>query len=280
MPYLIPLSLLLLLINPITSWADEEKVIRIPPQSLAQWYKPDNKRQVWLHTMFRLRREMQAVKEYAAQGDMAGVQKWGQRLVDDYRKIPEMVPEWDDEVELEWADHLEGAIQNADLEKVARATKKLGNSCNACHREYRPLVAALYRTPDYSKLTVAWGENTTLKFTEAMAQLSQLVNRIKIATEDGSQARALEALGQLQQGLGDLGTSCDRCHQDSQPKERILGAHTQELLEQLEVSIKEGEKKQTGRLLGKAAVVACARCHGVHRTLGNLKTFLEPPDQN
>ena len=39
-----------------------------PPSTIAQWYKPANKRQVWLHTMFRLRREMQAMGEYAAFG--------------------------------------------------------------------------------------------------------------------------------------------------------------------------------------------------------------------
>ena len=35
------------------------------PESLAEWYKPKNERQVWLHTMFAMRRELQAIAEYA-----------------------------------------------------------------------------------------------------------------------------------------------------------------------------------------------------------------------
>ena len=46
--------------------AQAEKALMLPPTSLAQWYKPANKRQVWLHNMFKLRRELQAVVEYAS----------------------------------------------------------------------------------------------------------------------------------------------------------------------------------------------------------------------
>ena len=49
--------------------ADNRVSIDTPPASLEKWYKPANKRQVWLHTMFRLRREMQAISEYAEQND-------------------------------------------------------------------------------------------------------------------------------------------------------------------------------------------------------------------
>lgn len=276
MRYLIPLTLLISFFSPITSWAEEEKSIYLPPHSLAQWYKPINKRQVWLHTMFRLRRELQAVTEYASQQDATGTQKWGQRLVDDYRKIPEMVPEWEDEIDREWASRLEKAIQNSDFEMVARATKKLGNSCNSCHREYRSLAAALYRTPDYSKLEIPQDNGITVGFTELMGELSQLVNRIKIAAEDGYQERALASVTQLKQGLAKLGNSCSQCHRDPEPRERILGKTTDHTLDELAAAIEKGESKQTGKLLGEAAVIACARCHGVHRTLGNLKNFLEP----
>jgi mono/diheme cytochrome c family protein len=277
MRHIILLTLSILLTHPTTTWAEEEKSITLPPPSLAQWYKPANKRQVWLHTMFSLRREMQAVTEYANEGDAAGTRKWGQRLVDHYRKIPEMVPEWQDELNLEAASLLEQAMQDADFDGVARATKKLGNTCNSCHREFRALAAAFYRTPDYSTLEIQRDNGATLGFTELMGELSLLVNRIKIAAEDEKPKRALESLTQLQKGLALLGSSCGQCHADPEPRERILGKGTGHTLNQLAEAIDKGEAKQTGRLLGEAAVIVCARCHGVHRTLGDLKRFLEPP---
>ena len=55
---------------------DRVALIKTPPASLAQWYKPENKRQVWLHNMFKLRREMQAVRLYADNKEDNHLQKW------------------------------------------------------------------------------------------------------------------------------------------------------------------------------------------------------------
>ena len=81
-------------------YASGEVSLKKPPASLEEWYKPANKRQVWLHTMFRLRREMQAIAEYAKQNEPAAnnqvvMQKWIKRLQQDYNKIADMVPEWE-----------------------------------------------------------------------------------------------------------------------------------------------------------------------------------------
>ena len=75
-------------------------VLKEPPASLAAWYKPQNKRQVWLHTMFKLRREMLAVEIYAKDQDSASLQNWAAKLIKDYLKIAEMVPEWANRVDL------------------------------------------------------------------------------------------------------------------------------------------------------------------------------------
>ncbi len=72
---------------------DRVIVLKKPPASIAQWYKPQNKRQVWLHTMFKLRREMQAVEIYAKIQDAEKLQKWAAKLNQDYHKIAKMVPE-------------------------------------------------------------------------------------------------------------------------------------------------------------------------------------------
>ena len=275
-PILILISLLLLL-GPGLSWGEKNKVLKMPPASLAKWYKPMNKRQVWLHTMFRLRREMQAVEEYVRSNDVAGVKKWGQRLAKSYREIPEMVPEWKDEVKLEWSDRLEAAALKGNFKGVARAWKKLENSCDSCHSDFRPLAAALYRVPEYSKLTVATetaGKEST--YPELMNRLSRSVNRIKIATEDKHPRVAKQALQRLRKQLRELGTSCDQCHRDNIPRERILGVATDKLLDELGEGIQRGKPKESGKLLGEVAVAVCARCHGVHRTLGDLKEFLTP----
>lgn len=253
----------------------QEKPLVLPPESLANWYKPVNARQVWLHTMFSLRREMQAVSEYVAREDRVRLVKWAERLVDHYRKIGKMVPEWNDELELEWADKLVLAAEQGDYSGVARAQRKISRSCRSCHRESRALAAAIYRTPDYSSLTVRNSKTLRVEsFDDAMERLSTLVNRIKIAGEDGEQDLALASLDDLNGRLSDLQAVCSDCHHDQYPAERILGMAGRELIQRLKEELERADQKAADKTLGSLAVKVCARCHGIHRTLYDLKRVI------
>lgn len=253
----------------------EELTFKLPPASIEKWYKPANKRQVWLHNMFSMRRELQAMKEYAAAGEKELTKKWAGRLVKHYRKIAQMVPEWEEELELVWAKKLELAAAAGDLETVKSSARKLGRSCTICHREYRALAVAFYRVPDYSKLTVKFGDSgKELGFRDAMNELVTYINRIKIAAEDGRKEVALQSISSLEHGLQDMGNSCGSCHKGPEPRERILGGQTQKLLKELAQAVRDEDKKATGKNLGTMAVIACAWCHGVHRTAYDIKRLI------
>lgn len=239
------------------------------PASLAQWYKPDNKRQVWLHTMFAMRRELQAVREYAAEGDSERVAAWSQRLADHYRRLPEMVPEWRDEADPAPIDALLAAAQAADLGAVQRHTEGLERDCRSCHRQYQALTALRYRWPRFDRLTIAGGD-----YNEHMERLSTTLNRVKIASEDGRWPVARNALGELRGQLDALGDGCIECHEDTTPRERILGSATTATLGRLDEALDAGDAKAAGRWIGEAAVQTCARCHGVHRLLAEVQRRL------
>ena len=246
----------------------------LPEQSLAQWYKPQNKRQVWLHTMFSLRRELQATEEYAASEDKDRLTQWAGRLVASYRKIPEMVPEWADEVDLELASQLEEAAVAGDFPGVTSATRRLGRTCESCHRENRVLVAARFRAPDFSPVRVTDSEGRERSHADHMEALSLALNWVKIASEDGRWEAAKQANEELKRLLGSLGGTCSECHQDQQRQERILGTESLGVLEKLSASLADRQEGDTARYLGEAAVQICARCHGVHRTLSDLESYL------
>ena len=253
----------------------EELTFKLPPASMQKWYKPANKRQVWLHNMFSMRRELQALNEYAAAGDRELTRKWSGRLVKHYRKIGEMVPEWKDDLELVWAQRLETAAAAGNFAKVQQSANKLGRSCSTCHREYRALAVALFRVPDYSSLKVKRGDPPKeMDFRDAMNELVTYINRIKIAAEDGRKDFALKATADLKAGLHDMGKNCATCHSGPEPRERILGKQTEDLLTDLAGAIQAEDKKATGKNLGTVAVIACAWCHGVHRTAYDIKRFI------
>ncbi|MEA3278153.1 MAG: cytochrome c [Pseudomonadota bacterium] len=265
----------------LTTVASEESdqgrwIPALPEQSLAQWYKPQNKRQVWLHTMFALRRELQAVEEYKAAEDRERLAKWAGRLVDHYRKIPEMVPEWVDEVELSAAVDLEQAAATGDFDAVGAALRRLDRTCTGCHRDFRALAAARFRAPDFSSIEVSDGQGAEQGYADHMEGLSRSVNRIKIASEDQRWDAADQALVTLRAGLDALGETCSTCHRDEASRERILGGEAQTSLAQIADGLARKQPKTVGRYLGQAAVQVCARCHGVHRTLSDLTERMSP----
>ncbi|MEW8509176.1 MAG: hypothetical protein AB2598_21055 [Candidatus Thiodiazotropha sp.] len=272
--WLVLLFAVLLLIQYKQSIAETERSVTLLPDSLGQWYKPANKRQVWLHTMFALRRELQAVDEYAAEESLALMRKWSEKFVKHFRSLPEMVPEWSDEIELDEVMRLETAARAGDFNTVASTVSRLQRNCRNCHREYRALAALRYRSADFSAIEIDDVPDAMKGYTAFMESLSRSVNRIKISAEDKRWSRAADTAVRLREDLHRLAASCQVCHKDEPPQSRILGEASTRTLDELDSALARQQLKETGRKLGEAAVLICARCHAVHRTLSDTRNFL------
>ncbi len=271
---LLLINLLALGYQPITT-ATESVELSQPPASLAKWYKPTNKRQVWLHTMFRLRRSVQAIEDYGNEGNYDAMLKWAEKLAKDYRSIPDMIPEWQDDVDTDWAVRLVQASRDKNIKQTKLALRKLKITCKSCHREYRAIVAAQYRSPDYTNISLADSEtNQDIKFKQSMKKLSHSVNRIMIALQDNQIKVAQNSSQTLNRQLQDLGKSCKICHKDPDTKIRILGKTTSHDMEKLWKSLKGKDNRASQSTLGHLSVNICARCHSIHRTLAGLRKMV------
>jgi len=241
---------------------------KLPPASLAQWYKPENKRQVWLHNMFKLRREMQAVEYYAETGNDALLNKWATRLNEHYLKIGDMVPEWQKMLNIRAISDVKESVQNKQFEMLSEAMNELSKSCDTCHDNYRATTATLYRAPDFSTIEIS----PSISLVEHMDALTKQVNQIKITSEDGMTELALASLSDLSDGINTLGSTCINCHKSDKriyPDEAIKNS-----ISQLKQNLKTGTLKDQGQELGTLAVIACARCHGTHRISYDEKSKL------
>jgi len=260
-PHFILLQCLLVVVAGYIVYIHKDRVtlVRTPPASLAQWYKPENERQVWLHTMFKLRREMQAVQFYAENKDAKHLDKWVALLSEHYLKIGDMVPEWKKNLDVDAIARLQESAVNNRYQDVSHALDKLNESCESCHKDYRAITAAMYRSPDFSLMEIS--PSTSLEM--HMEALTRQVNQIKIASEDGMQDVALSSLSDLETGINALGKTCSNCHKKDTrvyPDEAINTT-----INSLGESLRTGTLKDQGRELGTLAVLACARCHGTHR---------------
>jgi cytochrome c556 len=238
---------------------DRVTVIKAPPASLVQWYKPKNKRQVWLHNMFKLRREMQAVRFYAENKDAKHLEKWVTLLNEHYLETGEMVPEWQKKLDMEALTRLQESASSNRYQDVLHALDDLSESCESCHKDYRAITATMYRAPDFSSMEIS----PSTSFEAHMEELTNQVNQVKIASEDGMKDLALASLADLEQGINELGETCSSCHKKDTkvyPDETI-----NKTISSLGESLRTGTLKDQGRELGTLAVLACARCHGTHR---------------
>jgi cytochrome c556 len=247
---------------------DKTNLVKTPPTVLAKWYKPENKRQVWLHNMFKLRREMQAVEFYAKNQDAELLQKWVSQLDEHYLKIADMVPTWQKKLAVNTIDELKSASGKKDYSAVLAQHKELQQSCDSCHDDYQAVTALTYRAPDFSNISIT----DEVSYVEHMHTLTTQVNQIKISAQDGNKALALSSLADLTLGMDTLGETCVDCHKKDRkpyPSETMKST-----LVSLEKSLISGTAKEQGRDLGTLAVLACARCHGTHRLAYGAKEKL------
>ena len=238
---------------------DRVTLVKTPPASLAQWYKPENERQVWLHNMFKLRREMQAVRLYSDNKDAKHLDKWVTLLSEHYLKIGEMVPEWKKKLDMDAMTSLQESARSSRYQDVSRALDALSASCESCHEDYRASTTAMYRAPDFSLIEIS----PSTSFKVHMNELSKQVNQVKIASEDGMKDIALSSLSGLKKGINVLGETCSNCHKKD--TKVYPGDTINKTMTSLEESLRTGTLKDQGRELGTLAVLACARCHGTHR---------------
>ncbi len=267
--HFIILQCLLVVVVGVIAYLHNDRVIMIkkPPASLAQWYRPENKRQVWLHTMFKLRREMQAVEFYSDNNNTQQLSEWVDSLNKDYLKIADMVPEWNKKLDMDAVDDLQRSVKNNNQQGILIALDKLTESCNACHLDYRAVSAAMYRAPDFSSIEIS----APMSFNKHMTELSQQINQIKIASRNGAREAALLSLSNLTQGINTLGKTCsnESCHKKDMrlyPDDNIKNT-----INRLAETLRVGKFKEQGKELGTLAVLACARCHGTHRIAYDIR---------
>ena len=164
--------------------------------------------------------------------------------------------------------------RQGDRAALGASLKRLQRKCAGCHERWKGIVTALYRSPDYTEVTVpAYQTRSATEYPEAMERLADSLNRLKIAREDGDLEGARQASGVLGEQLEQLKGSCGQCHREPASGERILGEATFSTLAALEQSLREPhDPKQSGHHLGTLGFSVCGRCHSIHRTMSDLRT--------
>ena len=162
------------------SLADGNTVtLKKPPETLKNWYKPINKRQVWLHNMFRLRRELLAINDYSQSQQEKLLKQWFKEFKKDYLEIGKMIPEWEKFLDISKLEKLQTAVEKNDYTAIPKLLVVLQNNCENCHSDYQAVSRLIYRGADFSKHKVVdLNTGHRIHYDKAMNGLS---NAVKIA---------------------------------------------------------------------------------------------------
>jgi hypothetical protein len=256
--------------------AENSILVKKPPETIKNWYKPTNKRQVWLHTMFRLRRELLAINDYSQTQQATLVKKWFQSFKKDYLEIGEMVPQWKQFLDTEKLNNLQRAVEKEEYVKIPKILNTLKNTCANCHDDYQAVTRLLYRSADFEKIKVLDTKTAhKVSYNDAMNGLSNAVNRIKIAMHDNFYSQAIEYLKPLKLQLSALADGCSDCHQQENEQVDYIFTTASPILSELKEALMQKDNKKARIKLGTFAVKVCARCHSIHRTTAEIKELIE-----
>jgi len=106
--------------------------------------------------------------------------------------------------------------EKGDTFRVGKTLEMIQRTRDDCHRNYQTLVTAMYRSPNYYDIEIKDVNGITQSFEDNMEDLSESVNRILIALDDGHKPIALQASQNLVGQLQNLGDSCNSCHKDDE----------------------------------------------------------------
>lgn len=257
--------------------AEENTVIlKKPPTTIKNWYKPNNKRQVWLHTMFRLRREILAINDYSQSQQPELMKKWFNNFKKDYLSIGEMVPQWKNSLDSSTLTDLQLAVEKGDYTKILGSLNGLKDSCDNCHSDYQAITRLLYRGADFAKIKVYDTETAhKIDYNKAMNGLSNTVNRIKIAMHDNLYPQSIAYIAPLKSQLKNLADGCGDCHKQGKEQIDYIFTASTPILSELKEALEQKDNKKARLSLGTFAVKVCARCHSIHRTTAEIKELIE-----
>ena len=80
----------------VISTQAKDMVIKEPPKSLSRHYPPESEQPKWIQQMHKMSSHFGGVFLNLKEKDFENVDKHADKLVEEYKKTSEMVPEWEE----------------------------------------------------------------------------------------------------------------------------------------------------------------------------------------
>ena len=251
-----------------------EMILKEPPKSLSKYYPPESQQPKWIQQMHKMSTHFGGVFINLKEKDFENVDKHADKLVEEYKKTSEMVPEWEDYFDIKAAETFANAAKTHDIAKAGKASSGLGKTCGKCHGEQQVSVWAKFHWPSFQKIKVTdpISEKETA-FDDYMGSISSSFKTVTVNFGEGQYDRAAKALKIFKSRFMELKSTCSKCHITQDAKRFYVGPEINTALKELNTEL-SSEKPNPGKFwknIGLLGQKGCKHCHLVHRTNSLIK---------
>ncbi|MBM15323.1 MAG: hypothetical protein CMH75_04440 [Nitrospina sp.] len=259
----------------------KDMVIKEPPKSLSKYYPPVSKQPKWIQQMHKMSGHFGGVFLNLKEKDFENVDKHADKLVEEYKKTSEMVPEWEEYFDIKAAEEFATAAKTHDIVKAGKASGGLGKTCGKCHAENEVSVWAKFHWPSFHKIKVTDPvSEKEVEFDEYMGIISSSFKGVTVNFGESQYGRAAKALKTFKSRFMELKSTCSKCHTGHDVKRFYVGKDADNAFAGLSQEL-NSDKPNPGKFwknIGMLGKTGCKHCHLVHRTNSFIQEMWEQPE--
>lgn len=259
----------------------KDMVVKEPPKSLSKYYPPESKQPKWIQQMHKMSTHFGGVFVNIKEKDFENVDMHADKLVEEYKKTSEMVPEWEEYFDIKAAEAFAAAAKTHDIAKAGKASGKLGKTCGKCHAEQEVAVWAKFHWPSFHKIKVTDPiSEKEVEFDKYMGSISSSFKGVTVNFGEGQYDRAAKALKIFKSRYMELKSICSKCHTTQDVKRFYVGPDADTAFAGLS-QVLNAEKPNPPKFwknIGLLGKTGCKHCHLVHRTNSFIQEMWEQKD--
>lgn len=252
--------------NPVTgSEPRTQEVAIILPESLDDFYPPENPAPAYLLAMLELDRSFSGMVADALEGDLPNARANFDAFKELYVKTAEMIPEWKTAYAMEPVEALGQAIASGDPGHIMPAVDAVGHTCHSCHLQSMVPVQQKYHWERFSDLTLIDPlSGRDVSFAQLMQMLETNFTGIGNNLQQGQPENARMQFEGFQQRFQAMSEACMMCH-DTERK-YFVSEDIADLITSLKdvLGQEAADMPKFGGLMKAIANESCEKCHLVH----------------
>jgi S-adenosylmethionine hydrolase len=252
----------------------KDMIVKEPPKSLSKYYPPESKKSQWIQQMHKMSTHFGGVFINLKEKDYKNVDMHADKLVEEYKKTSEMVPEWEDYFDIKAAEAFAAAAKNHDIAQVGKVSVGLGKTCGKCHAEQEVSVWAKFHWPSFHKIKVTDPiSEKEIEFGDYMGSISSSFKGVTVNFGEGQYDRAKKALKVFKSRYMELKSTCSKCHATQDVKHFYVGEDTDTAFAGLshELNSKKPNQERFWKNIDLLGKTGCKHCHLVHRSNSFIK---------